>query len=159
MANVDIGQPCEGAFCALTLGNKRLNDNNEVTAASLCLVSVSAGAARANTAPMHPLTSLAVTPPAAVSQGHCTRGQLGVRGAWRARGLACLRPPAKPWLGFVPVTSQAATSPPRVHESNTTLAAGEPCDSPVGILGNLVFPNLFSFSGIQSLLCFQGSQT
>ena len=31
-------------------------------------------------------------------------------------------------------------------------------DSPVGKLGNLLFPNLFSFSGIQSSLCFQYSK-
>lgn len=31
-------------------------------------------------------------------------------------------------------------------------------DSPAGALSNLLFPNLFSFSRIQSSLCFQGSK-
>lgn len=83
----------------------------------------------------------------------------GVRGAQRVSASLCLHPLAKPGLGFVPVPTQAASGPPHMQQSNKTLAAGEPGDSPVGILGNLLFPNLFSFSRIQALLCFQGSQT
>lgn len=83
--------------------------------------------------------------PSAEAQGRAqARAEPGVRILCRVRGWC---PQGRSWL-------------PQGTPMVQPLAAEGACrlcpDSPAGALSNLLFPNLFSCSGIQSSRCFQG---